>query len=158
MIFFADPFDSILNNMAFFQKLLRIPTNRYIITAALIGVVGSSTCIGALKYSQYSILKRPFYTIAIEELSKNKAAIDIIGEFHVNPPDLVDKTKNKIGKNEVDFWVPFNGSKQNGNLRIIAKQVENNSSTEWILERMEMKLNNIPDKLVIVYKRKELNK
>ncbi|OTF74286.1 hypothetical protein BLA29_010002 [Euroglyphus maynei] len=140
--------------------ILRLPLNRYVITASAIGVVGSSICIFTLKYSQYSVLRKPFCTMAIEEMNRNQVALRLVGEpLKIQPPDLVDKQRNLVGLNRADFWLPFQGSKRSGILHIEADRIEQSDNINddddgdgWQLKRIEMKLNDMPDKLLIVYK------
>ena len=156
------------NSINMIRFLLRLPLNRYVITASAIGVIGSTICIVALKYTQYSILKRPFCTMAIEQVNRNEAALRLVGEpLKIQPPNLVDKQRNRVGTNHADFWLPFHGTKRNGALHIEAEyRIENKTNNNndgnadchdndgWQLKRLEMKLDDMPDKLLIVYKQK----
>ncbi|XP_075677065.1 uncharacterized protein LOC113793754 [Dermatophagoides pteronyssinus] len=153
----------IYSKIIMIKFLLRLPLNRYVITASALGVVGSTICIITLKYSQYSVLRKPFCAMAIEEINRNEAALRLVGEpVKIQPPDLVDKQRNRVGQDQADFWLPFQGSKRNGLLHIEADRIEqknqdnngNDNDNGWQLKRIEMKLNDMPDKLLIVYKQK----
>lgn len=103
------------------------PLNRFVITASTIGMVGSSVCIGLLINSQYKVLKKPYCQLALEELQKNQAALNLIGApIQINRPDLIDKSQ-KFEASFTDIKVPFEGSKKKGMLHLVAdRKIDDN--------------------------------
>ena len=133
--------------------IFRIPLNRYVITASLIGMGGSTIGIAMLMKAQYRVLAKPYCTQALELLEANQLAVDLIGKpIKISRPDLIDKSQH-FGSLLTDIVIPFTGAHKSGNLRIEADRatVEN----EWSVKKLEIKFPNMSDKLLIVYRRKE---
>lgn len=137
---------------ATWKKLMSWPTHRYILTASFMGVAGSSICLAALISRENQILKKDYTVHALELLENNEAAMQVIGPpINFNRPSLTDKS-NVFGTLQVDFKLPIQGSKKSGLLHIVA---DRNTYEQWIIEKLEVKFNDIQDKLFIVYKKKE---
>lgn len=127
-----------------------VPMSRLVMTASAIGIVGSVTCIGLVLRSQYKVLGQPYCVDAFQVLEKNKVAMELIGTpIRIRRPEVIDK-RQIFGPLLTDIKVPFSGSKQSGQLHIIAKRAT--EADAWTIERLECQLEQIANKKLIVYK------
>ena len=171
--------------------IFKIPMNRLVITASLVGVVGASVCHGLNIRAQYRVLKKQYCLKATELIKNNQTAMDLIGEpWELLRPKMVDK-EQIFGQDLIDINVPFRGDKKNGLLHIIAqtftpinddeapqvkindkdklkdedkgsiytdlveddiKDISDGDNRQWLIKRLEIRFNDIPDKLLLVYK------
>src|SRR5699024_10624290 len=133
--------------------VFRFPLNRYVITASLIGVAGSAISIGMLVKAQYRVVQKPYCTKALELLERNQVAMELIGKpIQIQRPDLIDKSQ-RFEALLTDINVPFEGAHKSGNLHIEADRLT--VEDEWDVKKLEIRFSNMPDKLLIVYRRKD---
>ncbi|UXI23322.1 transmembrane and TPR repeat-containing protein 1 [Sarcoptes scabiei] len=142
-------------------SLKNIPLNRLVITASTLAILGSGICISTLLWAQKQILKRPYCKLALDKMKSNEAVIEFVGKpIHLKSPDLIDKS-NKIESDRCDLWIPFVGSKKQGQIRVVAQKLSDfdgrNESDAWKIKRLEMKIKDLPDRLMIVYKESQFN-
>ncbi|KAF7495589.1 hypothetical protein SSS_06611 [Sarcoptes scabiei] len=122
-------------------SLKNIPLNRLVITASTLAILGSG--------------------ISLDKMKSNEAVIEFVGKpIHLKSPDLIDKS-NKIESDRCDLWIPFVGSKKQGQIRVVAQKLSDfdgrNESDAWKIKRLEMKIKDLPDRLMIVYKESQFN-
>ncbi|KAI2810326.1 cytochrome oxidase assembly protein 1 [Blomia tropicalis] len=131
------------------------PLRRFVIAASLIGVAGSTISIGLLIKAQYRVIQKPYCQEALQLLQNNSIAMELIGRpIEIKRPDVIDK--NQIfGTLRTDINVPFVGSNKSGLLHIEADRKF--AEQDWSVKRLEIRFNDIPEKLLIAYKRNEDN-
>ena len=158
--------------------IFRFAPNRYVITAAVIGMAGSGISIALLMRAQRRVLEvtsngqlfglptfnpidnfslnptqKPYCSQALELLERNDLVTDLIGKpIKINRPDLIDKSQ-QFGALFTDIRVPFEGANKSGNLHIEADRPT--TEDEWSVRKLSIRFANVPEKLLIVYRRKE---
>lgn len=79
--------------------------------------------------------------------------MDLIGKpIKINRPDLIDKSQ-QFGALFTNINVPFEGAKKSGNLQIEADRPT--TEDEWSVQKLSIRFSNVPEKMLIVYRRKE---
>lgn len=82
--------------------------------------------------------------------------MDLIGKpIKINRPDLIDKSQ-LFGALLTDISVPFEGANKSGSLQIEADRPT--TEDEWSVRKLSLRFANVPEKMLIVYRRKELVK
>ena len=121
--------------------------------AGLVGIVGAGTSLVLVNKTRTKVMKQEYYTKAFKVLEQNTAAMDLIGgpikKYRV---DLSDSINNRFEELSTKLKVPFKGTKRSGNLFVWADRQQTDS--HWDIKHLELILDDINDKKIIVYKTK----
>lgn len=122
--------------------------------AGMVGIAGAGTSLVLVNKSRTKVMKEEYCTKAFRVLSQNSAAMDLIGGFpKIYRIDLSDSINNQLGELSTKLKVPFKGSKKSGHLFVWANRQHKDS--QWDIKRLEIILDDISDKKIIVYKTDE---
>ncbi|XP_054158810.1 uncharacterized protein LOC128957120 [Oppia nitens] len=124
-----------------------------------IGIIGAGAGLTVVNHRRQQVRKQDYYKQAMKLFEANKAAVDLVGyPVYRYRIDLSDSENNWFGPMATRIKVPIKGTKRSGNLHVWADRVDTDCPKEWTVRRIEMTLDDIYDRKVLVYKNNDKSK
>ncbi|CAH0552136.1 unnamed protein product [Brassicogethes aeneus] len=125
-------------------------SNMTLVKIAAIGGMATVTMGLALRFQTNNKIKEsPFCKEALKEVRSHKAAVHLLGEPIKDRMIRVDeRAKNYVIDNSGKYEIPLSGSKRKGVLHLWLNR--NDDKSDWDIQRMELGVDNQPDKRLIL--------
>lgn len=133
-------------------------SNMTLVKIAAIGGIATVT-MGLIARSKIesNIKNNPVCKEVLKLVRLNPAAVTLLGEpIKTCSIDIDDRKNNNVQDNDAHFAIPLKGPKQKGTVYFSATRLSKEAS--WTLTKVELEVENVPDKRLIIKKGRILDK
>ncbi|KAG4071702.1 hypothetical protein HA402_011856 [Bradysia odoriphaga] len=128
---------------------MRMPSTRTLVQACLYTSFAGISGLMLLRHKiQQDVRNTEYFRDAMKLLRAHPGSVHYLGQpIKETGFDLGDNEHNFCDGNKAQFEVSIKGPKDKGKMYFWAERAE---SKEWIVNRLEVELNSVPDKRLIV--------